>query len=380
MNISRNIAFVSINQFNPALIDGACRSLLARLLFLKSQGNHVSIINYVTQDVPYLLFQNSIAEGISYNKLEGALVKTDFHGVSYYERFIPYDRGELANPVILKQIMQDLASQMLDYALTADSICIPLLAVSLLNIPGAHFFNSLRNVEKFPRSYIFRNILNKQKIFCNSQYLQGKIRDILGLSATIWHSFLESDSYVFRQNINRTGTIGLSASGGRDKGTDIFAAISNIMPEYTFKLAGLWDFINPPIPIPQNLHFIGFVSDMRQFYEDIDLLLVPSLVSESFPRVIMEAAVNSIPIIASDVGGIPEALGNNGILIKCDKNGDPVFIAKKYVKVIRRLMEDDTLYSECQKKSYALGEAYRTMQQQESGQIYAQFMQHVEFR
>ena len=44
--------------------------------------------------------------------------------------------------------------------------------------------------------------------------------------------------------------------------------------------------------------------------------MVPSQWEEAFGRVIVEAQINGIPVLASDVGGIPEALGHGGVLVK----------------------------------------------------------------
>ena len=54
---------------------------------------------------------------------------------------------------------------------------------------------------------------------------------------------------------------------------------------------------------------------MGEFWGAIDVLVVPSII-ENFPTVIAEAAYHSIPVVASEVGGIPEMInkGWNGIL------------------------------------------------------------------
>jgi glycosyltransferase involved in cell wall biosynthesis len=111
---------------------------------------------------------------------------------------------------------------------------------------------------------------------------------------------------------------------------------------------------------------------MKAFYGQIDLLLVPSLVEEAFPRMILEAAVNGVPVIANRRGGIPEALGDSGILIDWDHDKEPntAEIAEKYVDAIRRVLDDDDLYRHYSKKALARAEAYELEQRQLAHHIY----------
>lgn len=63
--------------------------------------------------------------------------------------------------------------------------------------------------------------------------------------------------------------------------------------------------------------FIGRVSDVGEFYSEIDLLVVPSI-REPLGNVIIEAGLRGLPVIASAVDGIPEIIVDNvsGVLIK----------------------------------------------------------------
>lgn len=49
-----------------------------------------------------------------------------------------------------------------------------------------------------------------------------------------------------------------------------------------------------------------------------DVLLVPSQIAENQPTVILEAASLGLPVIASRIGGIPETLGEDGIVVPPD--------------------------------------------------------------
>ena len=74
-----------------------------------------------------------------------------------------------------------------------------------------------------------------------------------------------------------------------------------------------------------NLEILKSQYNLKEFYKKIDLLIVPSI-REPFGNVILEAGINMVPVIASNVDGIPEIIKNhhNGILInpknKIDKS------------------------------------------------------------
>lgn len=65
------------------------------------------------------------------------------------------------------------------------------------------------------------------------------------------------------------------------------------------------------------LIFLKDFSDIESFWVKVDFLLVPSKIDNS-PNVIHEAKMRGIPVIATDVGGVSELLGENDILLNDD--------------------------------------------------------------
>lgn len=70
----------------------------------------------------------------------------------------------------------------------------------------------------------------------------------------------------------------------------------------------------------QQISFLGYIRDSKKFYEEIDLLLVPSR-QDPYPTVIIEAGLKGVPVIACGNGGIPEMIenGHNGFLVQSEQ-------------------------------------------------------------
>jgi glycosyltransferase involved in cell wall biosynthesis len=60
----------------------------------------------------------------------------------------------------------------------------------------------------------------------------------------------------------------------------------------------------------ENVFFMGY-QDINLIYSSIDLLIVPSLWSEPFGRIVPEANSFGIPVIVSNKGGLPELISDN---------------------------------------------------------------------
>ncbi|KWT91094.1 glycosyltransferase family 4 protein [Candidatus Magnetominusculus xianensis] len=70
------------------------------------------------------------------------------------------------------------------------------------------------------------------------------------------------------------------------------------------------------LSISGRVHFTGYRDDVERMYAAADIVVVPTRGLESFGMVVIEAMAMERPVIASDVGGIPEIIthGVNGLL------------------------------------------------------------------
>lgn len=98
-------------------------------------------------------------------------------------------------------------------------------------------------------------------------------------------------------------------------------------PPYLLNLAGdgpalcTYQRLGTSLDLDHRLRWLGFVKDMSVLWESVDLVILPSH-REGLPLTLLEAMSFGLPIIATHVGGIPQALdfGRCGTLVP---PGDP---------------------------------------------------------
>lgn len=69
--------------------------------------------------------------------------------------------------------------------------------------------------------------------------------------------------------------------------------------------------------LAEHIRWTGFVSDVHAELRKSDLFILPSLFGEGLPMVVLEALAMGLPIVASDVEGVPAAVrhGQEGLLV-----------------------------------------------------------------
>lgn len=86
------------------------------------------------------------------------------------------------------------------------------------------------------------------------------------------------------------------------------------------------------LDLTKNIVFTGWRYDAPQILTGLDALVLPSL-SEGLPMTVLEAFSLAIPVVATEVGGVPEVVtdGKNGLLAPPD---NPEALAEVLVKML----------------------------------------------
>ncbi|MDH5442429.1 MAG: glycosyltransferase [Candidatus Nomurabacteria bacterium] len=114
--------------------------------------------------------------------------------------------------------------------------------------------------------------------------------------------------------------IGINAELHKNKGYEyLFYAMKNIDACLVImgggELRSDLEFLASDLGIKEKVFFLGFVPEGARYMSAFDILTLPS-VKEGLPYVLLEGAQLGLPVVASHVGGIPEIIGDAGILVQ----------------------------------------------------------------
>ncbi|HDZ9219572.1 TPA: glycosyltransferase [Vibrio cholerae] len=190
----------------------------------------------------------------------------------------------------------------------------------------------------------------KRLYSCNGVGLAKKLEKDINKSAFIFNeSLLKNEHYKLIENrdIHADATIKVLYVGylRPAKGlTYLLESISELVHKRQLKIhlniVGDGDYKNELIilakklEIEENIVFHGHVNfgeELINHYRTSDVFILPSL-SEGSPRVILEAMANSLPVIATNVGNIPNLLADDrGICISAQSSKEITNALNRYI-------------------------------------------------
>lgn len=113
------------------------------------------------------------------------------------------------------------------------------------------------------------------------------------------------------------------------------------------------------------VHLVGAAADVRPYLAAFDIAVLSSL-AEGFSNSLLEYMASGVPVIATNIGGNPEALGSCGLLIKPDAHELAQAIQKMSCPEIRHAFAESALL---RIKDFDLAIARERMRE-----IYTQFL------
>ncbi|MDO8621957.1 MAG: glycosyltransferase family 4 protein, partial [bacterium] len=115
-----------------------------------------------------------------------------------------------------------------------------------------------------------------------------------------------------------------------EKGIADFVEAARRLPEIPFEVVGNGNSSSPPLTLRGgNIRWLGVLQpdEAQRRIASAAVVVVPSVVPEIAPYVILEAMAAGVPVVASRIGGIPELVheGETGFLVP---PRDPAALAK----------------------------------------------------
>ena len=172
---------------------------------------------------------------------------------------------------------------------------------------GSHCANAKRHVvqsQKYSRcSSIICNSLYTKKIFDRFfPSISDKIKVI--------HPNFQFD--IFRPiEKEKTGKV-LAVNTSQSKGRNVVINLAHMNPDIQFVYVDSRERDLQGIPIPKNIEFRGKLSrkEMSKVYREVDAVLYPTLMDETFGGVPCEAILSGTPVVCPNKGNLPNLVAH----------------------------------------------------------------------
>lgn len=166
-------------------------------------------------------------------------------------------------------------------------------------------------------------------VFAPSHFVRDVIRDRFGIQAHLLRPPLPpvqpTPNSVEREHILLVNPI-------PPKGVDLALELAHRLPEVPFVFVESWYPVNTDLAVPPNVRVLPRQPSLKSLYAHSRLLLVPSVIEDACPRVILEAGLAGVPALGSNIGGIPELIANPANLLPPD---DPDSWTRRCIEILQ---------------------------------------------
>ena len=320
------ILFITAHKYLPQMHGGAqsstdemCHSLLRR-------GHHVAVLAGL---MPGKLFALKARIKMQFNRrLSGCQIARENRlGYPVWYSWFPWEAVDYVVSRENPDIIVVLAYMPVPMALAARRT-------------GRPFLVQLQDVEFKQHGGPFEE-LGKVACIANSRFTAEKYNAAYGVEPTVIPPFVDAAKYKTASTRENVTFINPHPYKGRD----IAVEIARRCPDIPFVFVQSWPLshdhraeLEAMIAPLSNVTLLPARNDMRSIYGKCRILLVPSLWEEAYGRVAVEAEINGIPVVASNRGGLPEAVGGGGILV------NPESPISEWVSAVRELWDNERTY------------------------------------
>ena len=295
--------------------------------------------------------------------VENPLFKNNFEGIKY-SIFSLKSRNLFLAHKMLKMISKESSEKQLIEIHNRPYLIEQIAKNS--NFPITLFLHNDPQTMKGSKSVKDRqNILEKcEAVFCVSEFIKNKFLEGISIKTEKVHVLYNGVDRKIKKFPKKKKEILFVGRLVSEKGADLYVqtlrSIASTFPDWKFGLIGSFrlgedkntNFYADTViknfkEIGSQAKFYGFKN--QEFVEEkmktSSIIVIPSIWEEPFGLVAAEAMSNGISIIASKVGGMPEIIGDNGVLIENINY-------KKLKKNLIELLKDNSLRESYQQKAW----------------------------
>ena len=295
--------------------------------------------------------------------VENPLFKNNFEGIKY-SIFSLKSRNLFLAHKMLKMISKESSEKQLIEIHNRPYLIEQIAKNS--NFPITLFLHNDPQTMKGSKSVKDRqNILEKcEAVFCVSEFIKSKFLEGISIKTEKVHILYNGVDRKIKKFPIKKKEILFVGRLVSEKGADLYVqtlrSIASNFPDWNFGLIGSFRLgehkntnsyahrvIKNFKEIGSQAFFYGFKN--QEFVEEkmktASIIVIPSIWEEPFGLVAAEAMSNGISIIASKVGGMPEIIGDNGVLIENINY-------KKLRKNLIELLKDNSLRESYQQKAW----------------------------
>jgi glycosyltransferase involved in cell wall biosynthesis len=179
------------------------------------------------------------------------------------------------------------------------------------------------------------------KYIANSKFTAKKFKSLFNIPSLP----IPPSITVANYKVERKAKFVLFVCPYPQKGVDIALELAKNNPDIPFLFLESWQLtekmrialIDKLKKLP-NVTFKHSQKSMLPIYAETKIALVPSQCEEAWGRIATESQINGIPVLASDIGGLPESVGYGGMLVP------PQADVKVWSEKLRLLWDNDDIY------------------------------------
>jgi len=156
------------------------------------------------------------------------------------------------------------------------------------------------------RVRIYTFLDNLLSVLCTPLVVSQEIAKGLYKTAYVVKNFVDIPTQKSRKN--KCSSIGFVGRLSEEKGPDLYIEIAKLFPSIQFHIFGDGVMKKKLQSVStENCTFHGHIAEVRHAWSKIDLLCMPSR-REGLPMAALEAMASGVPVLASNVGALPNVI------------------------------------------------------------------------